>query len=311
MSIVIVGAAGYTGGELIRLLVRHPNVELKNIHAISSSHAGQHVSAVHTDLLGIDLTFSDSIPSQHDVVFLCMAHGSAKQWMFDNTLHADCIVIDLSMDHRLDAQWVYGIAEINRQKLISTKRIANPGCFASAIELALLPLAEKQMLKGDVVVTAITGSTGAGQAPSQTSHFSWRANNVEVYKAFKHQHLAEIETVLGIRPLFIPQRGPFARGIMATCVVQCNASNDALHAIYSDRYSSHPFVHTSAGLPDLKRVVGTNMCAIGMEVSDGHAVIVSVLDNLLKGASGVAVQNMNLAMGWNETAGLDLRATGY
>jgi len=311
MNISIVGAAGYTGGELLRLLLHHPNIAKQDITAVSTSHAGQPVYAVHADLLDYEHTFQQQHNANADVIFLCVNHGAAREWMATNAINAKTVVIDLSMDHRADGNWTYGLSEINRVAVQKSQRIANPGCFATAIELGLLPLAEMQLLSDDVVVTAMTGSTGAGQSPNATSHYSWRTNNVGVYKPFTHQHLAEIESVLKMRPTFIPQRGPFARGIMATSVVHCTTSKQDLLNIYRQRYADHPFVHVTDELPDLKSVVGTNKCHVGIEVHDGRAVVVSVIDNLLKGASGSAVQCMNLAVGLPETAGLDLRAIGY
>lgn len=302
--ITVVGAAGYTGGLLLKLLSRHPHVGSNNIAAVSSSHAHQPVELVHHDLIDKGLRFRESIPDQSSVIFLCTGHGTSQAWMQD-TVVGDAVVIDLSMDHRMNPDWTYGLPEVNRNTIASSKRIANPGCFATTTQLALLPLVGNG-LTNDVVVNATTGSTGAGQAPSETTHYSWRANNLSVYKAFTHQHLAEVSMVLGCEPILIPLRGSFPRGILASCVTSTQYSKDELLTLYRTRYQEHPFVKVVEDLPDVKRSVGTNYCFIGVEVCNNKLLVVSVLDNLLKGASGQAVQNMNIAMGWAEDAGLDL-----
>jgi N-acetyl-gamma-glutamyl-phosphate reductase len=309
MTIAVVGAAGYTGGMLLRLLARHPEVDHDNIHAVSQSQSGRRLDSVHADLVGMKQSFGPDLPNDSDVIFLCMDHGKARAWMQTHDV-GDAVVIDLSSDHRLDPDWVYGLPEVHRDRLRTTKRIANPGCFATCIELGLLRLGEHGQLKESVVVNATTGSTGAGQAPSDTTHFSWRANNLSVYKAFTHQHLDEIEQILGMRPVFIPMRGAFPRGILASCVVQSKAKAETVRAHYRERFEGHPFVHIVDDLPDVKRVVGTNNAVIGMADHDGHVLVVSVIDNLVKGASGQAIQNMNLACGFEETAGLDLVGIG-
>lgn len=310
MKISIVGAAGYTGGMLIRILSRHPHVSLAGINCVSSSHAGEPVELAHPDLIGKGLSFLKSMPADNDVIFLCTAHGKAAEWMASNDV-GGATVIDLSNDHRLNSEWTYGLPEVYRDAIKASKKIANPGCFATTIELGLLRLGEHNQLNEHVVVTATTGSTGAGQAPSPTTHFSWRANNLSVYKAFTHQHLAEIEMVLGMRPVFIPQRGDFPRGIHAACVVKSKAPEEKVREHYRERFADHPFVHIVDDLPDVKRAVGTNNVYVGFQSHDGHILVVSVLDNLIKGASGQAVQNMNLACGFDETAGLDLVGLGY
>lgn len=302
--ITVVGAAGYTGGMLLKLLSRHPHVGSNNIAAVSSSHANKPVELVHHDLIDKGLRFCESIPKQSSVIFLCTGHGTSQTWMSSNQV-GDAVVIDLSMDHRLNPDWTYGLPEVNRNTVASSKRIANPGCFATATELALLPLVGNG-LTNDVVVNATTGSTGAGQSPSDTTHYSWRANNLSVYKAFTHQHLAEVSMVLGCEPILIPLRGSFTRGILASCVASTPLSKDALLTLYRKRYQTHPFVKVVEDLPDVKRSVGTNYCVVGIEVCNNKLLVVSVLDNLIKGASGQAVQNMNIAMGWAEDAGLDL-----
>lgn len=308
MKVAIVGAAGYTGGMLLRLLQRHPEVGEDNLCVVSTSHAGALVTDAHPDLLGSKLRFSAVIPSACDVIFLCAGHGVSRTWMEQHDVHHNvqaAIVIDLSADHRLDPDWVYGLPEVHRDRIATSKRIANPGCFATAIELGLLRLGEHGQLN-NVVVHATTGSTGAGQAPSPTTHFSWRDNNLSVYKAFTHQHLDEIEMVLGMRPVMIPLRGNFTRGILMSAVVASQAKADVVREHYRQRFAGHPFVHIVDDLPDLKRVIGTNNIAIGFEDHGGHVLVVSVIDNLLKGASGQAVQNMNLACGFDERCGLDL-----
>ena len=309
MTVSIVGAAGYTGGMLLRLLARHPHVDSNGIAAISASHAGQAVNVVHTDIVSTNLTFADHVPNRSDVIFLCMDHGKSTQWMKENDV-GEALVIDLGQDHRGHADWVYGLPEFSRENLKHAKRIANPGCFATCIELSLLPLIESGDVE-HVIVNATTGSTGAGQAPSPTTHYSWRANNLSVYKAFVHQHLEEISMVLGMKPTLIPLRGSFPRGILATSVTTTTHEVGSVHALYKEQYAGHPFVHVVDDLPDVKRAVGTNNCFIGIEEHEGSLLIVGVIDNLLKGASGQAVQNMNIACGFDESAGLHLMGVGY
>lgn len=312
MNVAIIGGAGYTGGMLLRLLLRHPHVGENALTVVSKSHAGHPVSDAHPDLAGrTAMTFVADLQQKVDVIFLCTGHGTAATWMAEHNVDASTVVIDLSADHRLDANWVYGFPEVHHDRIVGATRIANPGCFATTIELGLLPLAEQNMLGNGVVVNATTGSTGAGQAPSDTTHYSWRANNLSVYKAFTHQHLAEISAVLGVAPTFIPLRGAFPRGILAASVVKTTQPLDMIMQMYRDRYTAHPFVAVVDDLPDVKRAVGTNMCFIGMEKHGDDLVIVSVLDNLLKGASGQAVENMNIALGLPRTAALDLVAVGY
>lgn len=302
--ITIVGAAGYTGGMLLRLLARHPHVGADKIAAVSTSQQGKPVESVHHDLVGRGLRFRAEMPESSSVVFLCSGHGTSLKWLREHQVQ-DAVVIDLSMDHRLNGDWTYGLPELHRTHLSTSSRIANPGCFATTTELALLPLTERNLIS-TAIVNAVTGSTGAGQTPTDTTHYSWRASNLSVYKPFVHQHIAEITMVLGVEPTLIPLRGSFTRGILASCVVDYNGDVQDLRALYQQRYAEHPFVHVVDVLPDVKQSVGTNFCFIGIEQYKGKALIVSVLDNLLKGASGQAVQNMNIAMGWPEDAGLDL-----
>lgn len=310
ITAAIIGAAGYTGGELLRLLLRHPDVGSQNITAVSASFAGSKVEVAHADLAGdASLTFASSY--QHaDVVFLCQGHGNARTWMAENAVAPTTKVIDLSIDHRNDAAWTYGLPELHRDAIRASSRVANPGCFATTVELALMPM--KGALRSTVYVTALTGSTGAGQAPSETTHFSWRSNNVGVYKAFNHQHLPEIERVIGTSDVvFVPMRGSWTRGILASCIVRTDLPFATVLDRYHTAYAEHPFTHVVDDLPDIKRVVGTNKCLIGLQHNGDHVLVVSVTDNLLKGASGQAVQNMNLMCGFHETAGLLLKSAAY
>jgi N-acetyl-gamma-glutamyl-phosphate reductase len=283
--------------------------------AVSTSHAGHPCTAAHPDLHGIlDLTFVPSIndaSSTPAVIFLCLGHGASAPWMAANHVPASAVVIDLGNDHRLDPAWVYGLPERFREQTVDASRIANPGCFATCIELALLPLSLHHAIEGPVHTTAITGSTGAGQQPSDTTHYSWRANNLSVYKAFEHQHLPEIRRAVAQDVVLIPMRGPFTRGIMASTVVRTSATEQTLRSWYAEAYATHPFTHVVDDLPDLKRVVNTNMCQIGLQMHGEHLLIVSVIDNLVKGASGQAIQNMNLALGLPETMGLHCKPSVY
>lgn len=319
----IVGSAGYTGGELIRILIYHPGVEI--VFAHSESNAGKLVSKVHTDLFGdTDLMFSSSLSEDIDVLFLCVGHGNARTFLEKNSISKEVKIIDLSQDFRLQSKsnfgsrsFVYGLPELQRDRIREAHNIANPGCFASNIELGLLPLAKEGLLTSPVHINATTGSTGAGQNPSQTSHFSWRSNNLSVYKAFTHQHLAEIGETLshpGTAPAtihFIPQRGAFPRGIFSAMYLESDLSLESAVSLYEEFYESHPFTHLCQDPVDLKQVVNTNKCLIHLEKHEGQLFIISMLDNLLKGASGVAVQNMNLLFGLHETAGLHLKASAF
>lgn len=318
-KVAIAGAAGYTGGELLRLLVNHPAVEL--VLASSRSQAGKPVHSAHADLLGeTELHFSADIDMEVDVLFLCLGHGESRAWLQQHPQPASTLVIDLSNDFRLNGAegFIYGLPEVNGAAVVGQKRIANPGCFATAIQLALLPLAQAGLLSQPVHINATTGSTGAGVSLSATSHFSWRAANLSVYKAFNHQHLAEIQQTLGAAQgdnaselHFIPQRGAFARGILAACVTQVKKEAGQIKELYEWFASQHRFVFFSDSLPDLKQVVNTNKCVLGIEQQGNQLLIVSVIDNLLKGASGQAVQNMNLALGLAEDTGLRLKAIGF
>jgi N-acetyl-gamma-glutamyl-phosphate reductase len=317
----IVGGAGYTGGEMLRLLINHPSVEIAFV--LSSSNEGNLVSAVHTDLIGdTDLRFSGELLQDIDVLFLCVGHGDAKKYLDANPINPSVKIIDLSQDFRLKAnaasKWVYGLPELNRDAIKSATHIANPGCFATCIQLGLLPLAAAGLLKGEVHINATTGSTGAGQSLSSTSHFSWRSNNLSVYKAFEHQHLNEIgESLLQLDSNFdsslnfIPQRGAFPRGILASIYTECSLSAGELQKLYEDFYAEQEFTHVSKKTIDLKQVVNTNKALVHVEKQGTKVFIVSVIDNLLKGASGQAVQNMNLMFGLPERQGLSLKATAF
>lgn len=317
----IVGGAGYTGGEMLRILVNHPSVEIKFVH--SNSNAGNLISDVHTDLLGdTDLRFTDALSSDIDMLFLCVGHGDAKKFLDANDIAAGIKIIDLSQDFRLQAnagaKWVYGLPELNRERIKNASYIANPGCFATCIQLGLLPLAAKGLLKGEVHINATTGSTGAGQSLSATSHFSWRNNNLSVYKAFEHQHLNEIgESLQQLDPAFnqvinfIPQRGDFTRGILAAMYLESDLTAEEAQRIYEDYYAGHVFTHVSRKNIDLKQVVNTNKALVHVEKHGTKLFIVSITDNLLKGASGQAVQNMNLIFGLEEGTGLRLKAAAF
>ena len=317
----IVGGAGYTGGEMLRILVNHPSVEIAFV--LSSSNEGNKVSDVHTDLLGdTDLRFSGILSQDIDVLFLCVGHGDARKFLDANPVDARIKIIDLSQDFRLKANagtdWVYGLPELNRVAIKGAQKIANPGCFATCIQLALLPLAAAGQLKNEVHVNATTGSTGAGQSLAATSHFSWRNNNLSVYKAFDHQHLNEIGESLVQADAsyksdisFIPQRGDFTRGILAAVYTETDLSEQELKALYADYYASHEFTHVSDRSIDLKQVVNTNKALVHVTKHGNKAFIVSIIDNLLKGASGQAVQNMNLMFGLPERQGLALKASAF
>ena len=323
VNIGIIGGAGYTGGELLRVLLRHPNAHITFVHSTSS--AGEPVSKVHADLVGdTDLKFSATIDQDIDLLFLCVGHGDAKKFLAANEIKAGIKIIDLSQDFRLAAtanignkQFVYGLPELQKAKIQTANYIANPGCFATAIQLGLLPLASKGLLK-EVYTTGITGSTGAGQGLSSTSHFSWRANNIQAYKTLQHQHLNEISESLAslqgnqnAEVNFVPWRGDFTRGIFVTSVVASELSVEEVYALYDAYYEAHPFTHVSKNNIDLKQVVNTNKCLIHIEKQGNKIAIHSVIDNLLKGAVGQAVQNMNLIFGLEEGTGLQLKANYF
>lgn len=322
MKIGIIGGAGYTGGELLRILLNHPQAEIAFVH--SNSQAGKPVWHTHTDLMGdTDLVFrplhKGGIDGEAELIFLCSGHGESVKFLNENPEFKSLKIIDLSADFRDESNgFVYGLPELQRERIQQAQHIANPGCFATSIELALLPLAKAGLLHDDVQVSAITGSTGAGQSLSATSHFSWRNNNVSIYKAFTHQHLTEIKMSVhkhqadfAKRINFIPYRGNFTRGIMANVYTAFEGSQDDALKLYTEYYATHPFTHVSTDGVDVKQVVGTNKCLLHLEVHDGMLLITSVIDNLTKGASGQAVQNMNLMCGLEETTGLKLRSVGF
>lgn len=320
INIGIIGGAGYTGGELLRILLNHPNANIAFVN--SKSQAGKPVYATHGDLLGeTDLTFADEQDFRKaDVLFLCSGHNESKKFLAENAIPENIKIVDLSTDFRDESNgFTYGLPELQREKIKSASKIANPGCFATSIELALLPLANAGVLKDDVHVSAITGSTGAGQSLSATTHFSWRNNNISIYKAFTHQHLKEInqsikslQSDFGNAINFIPYRGNFTRGIMANVYTKFAGTLEEAQELYYNYYAGHPFTHLSNEAEiDLKQVVNTNKCILHLEKHGDNLLISSVIDNLTKGASGQAVQNMNLVFGLEETAGLKLKPAGF
>jgi N-acetyl-gamma-glutamyl-phosphate reductase len=323
IKVGIVGGAGYTGGEAIRLLLNHPNAELAFVN--STSNTDKPLASVHADLVGeTEMKFSGKLSDDIDVLFLCVGHGDAKKFLTENSISDKIKIIDLSQDFRLTQhstfdtkQFVYGLPEINKAAIRFAKNIANPGCFATAIQLGLLPLAKAGLLK-DVYTTGITGSTGAGQGLSANSHFSWRANNIQAYKTLQHQHLGEIgQSLLQLQPKggidlsFVPWRGDFTRGIFISSQLSCDPSLDELNKLYEGFYKDQPFTTITKDAMYLKQVVNTNKCIIQLEKVGSKLVVHSAIDNLLKGASGQAVQNMNLLFGFDETAGLKLKANYF
>lgn len=314
------GAAGYTGGELIRLLTNHPEAQI--VFANSGSNAGNRVADVHEGLLGdTDLEFTSEMPfDKVDVVFFCFGHGKSEAFLADHDINSKVKIIDLAQDFRIvgNHDFVYGLPETHRDIISTASRVANPGCFATAIQLALLPALKSGIIEGDIHINGITGSTGAGQKPGATTHFSWRNDNVSVYKTFTHQHLLEIrQTVEELHPsyegrlLFIPQRGCFARGIFVTAYATCRSSEQEARQIYDDFYADAAFTHFVTKSPDMKQVVNTNKAVVYVEKHDDQLLMISCIDNLLKGAVGQAVQNMNLMFGLPETTGLNLKASAF
>lgn len=313
----IIGGAGYTGGETIRLLLNHPSVELSFVH--SRSNAGNPLHTAHPDLIGeTSLLFSDSI-GKADVIFLCLGHGESKKFLVENKIDASVKVIDLSHDFRLGDSvegrtFIYGLPELNKETITKADNIANPGCFATAIELGLLPLAKAGMLK-EIFTTGITGSTGAGQKLQDTTHFTWRANNISAYKTLTHQHLKEInQSLKQLQPgfsgalNFVPWRGDFTRGIFVSSIATTDKSLEELKSLYKNFYRDAAFTFVADGTVDLKQVVNSNKCVIGLEKEGDKVVVHAAIDNLLKGASGQAVQNMNLMFGLQEREGLQLKS---
>lgn len=332
IRIGILGAAGYTGGELIRLLLNHPEADI--VFANSESNAGNLVSDVHEGLIGdTDLRFTDEMPFEEvDVIFFCFGHGKSEAFLQSHTIPAGIKIIDLAQDFRLKGNhdYVYGLPEIHRNEIAKAQHLANPGCFATCIQLGLIPAAKMGLITDDVAVNGITGSTGAGQKPSATTHFSWRNNNMSVYKAFKHQHLYEIcQSLNEVRPQnapaitspveenagpsidFIPYRGDFARGIFVTEVVKTEKPLEEIVGFYKNFYQDAAFTHYSDKAIDLKQVVNTNKCLIHCDKFGNKLMITAAIDNLLKGAVGQAVQNMNIMFGLNETIGLQLKASAF
>lgn len=336
IKVGIIGSAGYTGGELLRILIYHPHVEI--VFANSASNAGNKVYDVHNDLFGdTELTFSAEFHSDIDVLFLCVGHGDARKFLEANPIAKSVKIIDLSQDYRLKAntayqggEFVYGLPELNKERIRSAQYIANPGCFATNIQLALLPLAQQGLLPEAIHINATTGSTGAGQKPGATTHFSWRNNNLSAYKSFEHQHLQEISESLdqlqdGFLPPseksllaraaekihFVPQRGDFARGIFSAIYVESALSEEEAYQLYEGYYEAHPFTWVTKANIDLKQVVNTNKSIIHLEKHGNQLLILNATDNLLKGASGQAVQNMNLLFGLDERTGLNLKSVGF
>jgi N-acetyl-gamma-glutamyl-phosphate reductase len=316
-KIGIIGGGGYTAGELLRILIHHPDVEVAYVQ--SQSQQGKAIHEVHTDLVGeTDLRFSGADAGALEglsAVFLCMGHGRSRGWVETNPLPDSTVIVDLSTDYRMDDSWIYGLPEINREATRGATRIANPGCFATAIQLGLLPLVKAGLAEGEVHINGMTGSTGAGQNPMPTTHFSWRNANVSIYKAFSHQHLNEIGRncdLLGRKATdglnFLPLRGPFARGIFVSTYVNTDKTEAELKQLFADFYADAVFTHTTDQNPNLKQIVNTNKGLVFVEKHGDKALVISMIDNLLKGASGQAVQNMNLALGLAETAGLNLKA---
>ena len=339
IKVGIIGGAGYTGGELIRLLLNHPNAEISFVH--SKSNSGNPLYKVHQDLIGeTGILFTSELSDDIEVLFLCTGHGEARKFLESNEIAAHIKVIDLSNDFRLSSNafyhgpaksngtdtvtryFVYGLPEMNKEQIQSAQNIANPGCFATAIQLGLLPLAKAGLLD-EIYTTGITGSTGAGQGLATTSHFSWRANNIQAYKTLTHQHLAEIvQSLMQLQPnspsgdgdidlSFVPWRGDFTRGIFISSTLHCDLTLEEAKSLYKKFYSGHHFTMISDGAIFLKQVVNTNKCVIQLEKTGTKLVVHSAIDNLLKGASGQAVQNMNLMFGMDETAGLHLKANYF
>lgn len=340
IKIGILGAAGYTGGELIRVLLNHPNARI--VFANSESNAGNKVYSVHEGLIGeTEMEFTDEMPFEEvDVLFFCFGHGKSEAFLKEHEIPAKVKIIDLAQDFRIGAyhlpqdgqipevetplqqveggSWVYGLPEANRNQIASCRLLANPGCFATCIQLALLPALHKGLISGDIHVNGITGSTGAGQKPGATTHYSWRNDNISVYKTFTHQHLLEInQSVQEMQPgyagrmFFVPQRGCFARGIFVTAYAKCDKPLEEVQQVYKDYYQDAAFTHFTTKSPDMKQVVNTNKAVVYVERHDDQLLMISCIDNLLKGAVGQAVQNMNLMFGLDEKAGLCLKASAF
>ena len=319
VKIGIIGGAGYTAGELLRIVLNHPQVEVVFVN--SSSNAGNKLYDVHEGLFGeTDMTFTDELPlDKVDALFICSGHGDSRKFLESHEVPSRVKIIDLSQDYRDESDgFVYGLPEVNREHIKKATKLANPGCFATAIQIGLLPLAAKGLLKGEVHTTGITGSTGAGVKPGATSHFSWRNNNISIYKAFTHQHLLEINrTMRQLHPgfshdiNFLPVRGDFARGIFVSSYTECDLEIEEIQKLYKDFYKDSAFTFVMDANPDLKQVVNTNKGIVHVEKHGNKLLIISMIDNLLKGASGQAVQNFNLMFGLEETCGLKLKPSGF
>jgi N-acetyl-gamma-glutamyl-phosphate reductase len=323
INVSIAGGAGFVAGELLRVLAGHPSVRLASV--LSSSQTGAALSTVHDGLEELEaMTFAGEVAEETDVLFLCLPHGESGSFLASHRLPPDCTIIDLGRDHRCESGdgFVYGLPEAARERLRGVRpaglHVANPGCFATAIQLGLLPLMQQGMLHGDVHTSAITGSTGAGRSSLPTLHYSWRHDNVQAYQVFTHAHLEEIRATMNRlqpgyagRHYFIPYRGPFTRGIIASSHTTCDRSTDELRTLYRAAYAEHPFVTVTDGNPSIKQVVNTNHCLLTVAAIDGMCVVTTVIDNLLKGAAGQAVQNMNLLFGLDERSGLRLQASAY
>lgn len=319
IKVGVIGGAGYTAGELLRILLNHPQVEITFVN--SSSNAGNKLYDVHEGLFGeTEMTFTDELPlDKIDALFMCSAHGDSKKFMDSHEVPSHVKIIDLAQDFRDESEgFVYGLPEINRERIKGATKLANPGCFATAIQIGLLPLAAKGLLKGEIHTNGITGSTGAGVKPGATSHFSWRNNNISIYKAFTHQHLLEIgRTLHKLQPSFchdlnfLPVRGDFARGIFVSQYIECDLEVEEIQKIYKDFYKDAAFTHVMDANPDLKQVVNTNKGIVHVEKHGNKVLIISMIDNLLKGASGQAVQNFNLMFGLEESMGLKLKPSAF
>ena len=321
-KIGIVGGSGFTGGELIRILLNHPKFKIKFIYSLSQN--GKNIHEIHPDLLGkTDIIFSDQITTDIDVLFLCLGHGKSKFFLDNYNFKSDTIIIDLSSDFRLinnnkykSRNFLYSLPEFNREKIKQSKSIANPGCFATAIQIGLLPLMVNKLIKNDIHVNAITGSTGAGKMSSDTNNFNWRNNNLSIYKPFNHQHLNEIYQTLNIlgndsKIYFVPYRGNFTRGIFTSIYMKFDHEIEDIKIIYEDFYENHPFTFLSKNDINLKEVINTNNCHLKIEFHENIIHITTVLDNLLKGASGQAVQNLNIIYGYEESLGLNFKGSIY
>ena len=320
IKVGIIGGAGYTAGELLRILVGHPETEVSYVH--STSNAGNPIHSVHKDLIGdLEMDFAADYHFDVDALFICSGHGNSRKFVEANDIPESVKIIDLSNDYRLKDSadgFIYGLPELNLKAIKSANKIANPGCFATAIQLGILPLAAQGVLKKDIQVNAITGSTGAGQKPTATSHFSWRNNNISIYKAFNHQHLGEIgESVHQLQPgyenriNFLPVRGNFTRGIFASLYTKLPYSEEEVIGWYKEFYKEAPFTHVLDKAPDMKQVVNSNKCLLHVEKHENIVLVTSCIDNLVKGASGQAVQNMNLMFGLDQTTGLRLKSLGF